>query len=88
MAQRLAIRADVIAAYHDVLIAGHRLALAQALTDLARRTVDVAGKRVAAGKISPIDETRARLAAVDASTALTRAAAPGGRGPPPGEVKK
>jgi cobalt-zinc-cadmium efflux system outer membrane protein len=35
----------------------------------------VAGKRVAAGKISPIDETRARLAAVDASTALTRATA-------------
>jgi cobalt-zinc-cadmium efflux system outer membrane protein len=75
LAQRLAIRADVIAAYHDVLIAGHRLALAQALTDLARRTVDVAGKRVAAGKISPIDETRARLAAVDASTALTQATA-------------
>ena len=75
LAQRLAIRADVIAAYHDVLIAGHRLALAQALTDLARRTVDVAGKRVAAGKISPIDETRARLAAVDASSALTQATA-------------
>jgi cobalt-zinc-cadmium efflux system outer membrane protein len=75
LAQRLAIRADVIAAYHDVLIAGHRLVLAQALTDLARRTVDVAGKRVAAGKISPIDETRARLAAVDASTALTQATA-------------
>jgi len=75
LAQRLAIRADVIAAYHDVLIAGHRLALAQALTDLAHRTVDVAGKRVAAGKISPIDETRARLAAIDAQTALTRAAA-------------
>nr|WP_036237132.1 TolC family protein [Massilia sp. JS1662] len=75
LAQRLAIRADVSAAYHDVLIAGHRLALAQALTDLARRTVDVAGKRVAAGKISPIDETRARLAAVDASTALTQATA-------------
>ena len=75
LAQRLAIRADVIAAYHDVLIARHRLVLAQALTDLARRTVDVAGKRVAAGKISPIDETRARLAAVDASTALTQATA-------------
>jgi cobalt-zinc-cadmium efflux system outer membrane protein len=74
-AKRQAIRADVIAAYHDVLIAGHRLALAQALMDVARRTVDVAGKRVAAGKISPIDATRARLAAVDASTALTQATA-------------
>jgi cobalt-zinc-cadmium efflux system outer membrane protein len=75
LARRLALRADVIAAYHDVLIAGHRVALAQALADVARRTVDVAGKRVAAGKISPIDETRARLAAVDASTALTQATA-------------
>jgi cobalt-zinc-cadmium efflux system outer membrane protein len=45
------------------------------LTDLAARTVDVAGKRVAAGKISPIDETRARLAAVDATTAYTQATA-------------
>ena len=74
-ARRQAIRADVIAAYHDVLIAGHRLALAQALQELAARTVDVAGKRVAAGKISPIDETRARLAAVDATTAYTQATA-------------
>jgi cobalt-zinc-cadmium efflux system outer membrane protein len=74
-ARRQAIRADVVAAYHDVLIAGHRLALARALTDLAARTVDVAGKRVAAGKISPIDETRARLAAVDATTAYTQATA-------------
>jgi cobalt-zinc-cadmium efflux system outer membrane protein len=74
-ARRQAIRADVIDAYHDVLIAGHRQALAQALTDLAARTVDVAGKRVAAGKISPIDETRARLTAVDATTARTQATA-------------
>jgi cobalt-zinc-cadmium efflux system outer membrane protein len=74
-ARRQAIRADVIVAYHDVLIAGHRQALAQALTDLAARTVDVAGKRVAAGKISPIDETRARLAAIDATTAYTQATA-------------
>jgi cobalt-zinc-cadmium efflux system outer membrane protein len=64
-----------MAAYHDVVVAGHRLALAQASATLARRTVDVAGKRVAAGKISPIDETRARLAAVDAAAALTQATA-------------
>jgi cobalt-zinc-cadmium efflux system outer membrane protein len=75
LARRQAIRADVMAAYHDVLVAGHRLALAQASAGLAQRTVDVAGKRVAAGKISPIDETRARLAAVDAAAALTQATA-------------
>ena len=74
-ARRQDIRADVIAAWHDVHIAAHRREVAQALTELARRTVDVAGKRVAAGKISPIDETRARLAAVDAATALAQAEA-------------
>ena len=74
-ARRQDIRADVIAAWHDVHIAAHRREVAQALTELARRTVEVAGKRVAAGKISPIDETRARLAAVDAATASTRAEA-------------
>jgi len=74
-ARRQDIRADVVMAWHEVHIAARRREVAQALTDLARRTVDVAGKRVAAGKISPIDETRARLAAVDAVTALTQAEA-------------
>jgi cobalt-zinc-cadmium efflux system outer membrane protein len=72
-ATRQNIRADVVTAWHAVHIAARKLDVAQALTDLARRTVDVAGKRVAAGRISPIDETRARLAAVDAATALTQA---------------
>jgi len=75
LVRRQAIRADVMTAYHDVVVAGHRQALAQASATLARRTVDVAGKRVAAGKISPIDETRARLAAIDAAGALTQATA-------------
>lgn len=73
--RRQEIRSDVIAAYYGVLIAQERRQLAQSLLELARRAVDVAGKRVAAGKISPIDETRARLAAVDASTELNRAGA-------------
>jgi cobalt-zinc-cadmium efflux system outer membrane protein len=73
-ARRRDVRSDVIASYHGVLIAQERRQLAQSLVELARRAVDVAGKRVAAGKISPIDETRARLAAVDASTELNRAA--------------
>jgi cobalt-zinc-cadmium efflux system outer membrane protein len=74
-ARRQDIRADVVMAWHEAHIAARRREVAQALTDLARRTVDVAGRRVAAGKISPIDETRARLAAVDAATALTQAEA-------------
>jgi cobalt-zinc-cadmium efflux system outer membrane protein len=72
-ARRREIRSDVIAGYYAVLVAQERQQLARALIELARRGVDVAARRVAAGKISPIDETKARLAAVDASTELNQA---------------
>jgi cobalt-zinc-cadmium efflux system outer membrane protein len=72
-ARRREIRSDVIAGYYAVQVAQERQQLARALIELARRSVDVAARRVAAGKISPIDETRARLAAVDASTELNQA---------------
>jgi cobalt-zinc-cadmium efflux system outer membrane protein len=74
-AQRQALRADVIASWYAVLIAQRRQELAGAMTELARKSVEVAGKRVQAGKVSPIDETRARLAAVDAATGLNQASA-------------
>jgi cobalt-zinc-cadmium efflux system outer membrane protein len=72
-ARRQEIRSDVIASYYAMLVAQERQQLARSLVGLARRGVDVASKRVAAGKISPIDETKARLAAVDASTELSQA---------------
>ena len=71
--RRQDIRSDVIASYYAVLVAQERQQLARSLIELARKAVDVAGKRVAAGKISPIDETKARLAAVDASVELSQA---------------
>jgi len=74
-ARRRAIRADVIAAYYTVLVALEQQRLAQALTALARRSTEVAARRVAAGKVSPIDETKARLAALDAATGLMEAGA-------------
>ena len=74
-ARRQAVRSDVIAAYYTVLVGHERQALARSLTELARQSVDVAAKRVLAGKISPIDETRARLAGVDATTEFKHAAA-------------
>jgi len=70
--RRRDVRADVIAAYYAVLVAQDSQGLAQDLVGLAQRSVDVAARRVAAGKVSPIDETRARLAAVDAATELSR----------------
>lgn len=72
-ARRQDIRSSVIANYYAVLVAQERQQLARSLIELARRGVEVAGKRVAAGKISPIDETKARLAAVDASSELNLA---------------
>jgi cobalt-zinc-cadmium efflux system outer membrane protein len=74
-ARRQDMRATVIAGFYEVLVAQRRQELARALTELAHRSVEVAGKRVAAGKISPIDETKARLAAVDAATELNQATA-------------
>jgi len=72
-ARRQEVRADVIAGFYAVQVARQRQEVAQSLLDLARRSVDVAARRVAAGKISPIDETRARLAAADAASALNGA---------------
>jgi len=74
-ARRREVRAEVIAAYYTLLVAEERQALAQALGSLARQGVEVAAKRVAAGKISPIDDTKARLAALDASAELAQAGA-------------
>jgi len=73
--RRLDVRADVIAGFHEAVVAERRKELAEALAALARRSADVAGKRVAAGKVSPIDETKARLAALDAAAELQQAAA-------------
>jgi cobalt-zinc-cadmium efflux system outer membrane protein len=74
-ALRRAVRAEVIDAYYTVLVMGRKRTLAGELTALARRGVDVADKRVAAGKVAPLDATRARLAAADAAGELVRAEA-------------
>ena len=60
--QRAEIRADVVTAFADVLAAQEGLRLAQATADLAQRASGVAARRVLAGKVSPVEETRARVA--------------------------
>jgi cobalt-zinc-cadmium efflux system outer membrane protein len=75
MVIRQQVRSDVIVSYYEVLVGQQRQELARALGELARESVEVASKRVAAGKISPIDETKARLAAIDAATELNQATA-------------
>lgn len=56
------IRAAVMTAFFEVLTAQERLRLADASLLLAQRGTHVASRRVAAGKVSPVEETRARVA--------------------------
>ena len=60
--KRAEIRAAVMAAFFDVLVVQERLRLAQASADLAQRATNAAARRVAAGKVSPVEETKARVA--------------------------
>ncbi|CAN7195456.1 TolC family protein [Pseudoduganella sp. LjRoot289] len=79
-ARRAELHADVVTAFNDVLVAQERLRLAQEANELAQRATLVANRRVAAGKVSPVDETKAKLAeaqvrleASSASSALASA---------------
>ena len=60
--RRADIRASVIAAYFEVLTAEERVALALASEELADKATDVVSKRVLAGKVSPVEETKSRVA--------------------------
>lgn len=63
--QRAAVAAELRVAYQDVLVAQERARLAAQALELAQGATQAAAKRVRAGKIAPIDETRARLAEAD-----------------------
>ena len=60
--RRAEIRATVTANFFGVLSAQERVRLAQDVANLAKRATEVAGKRVASGKVPPIEETKARVA--------------------------
>lgn len=60
--QRDRVRADTAAAFHDVVAANARERMAGELVALAGRALVAAGKRVEAGTLSPVEETRARVA--------------------------
>jgi len=71
--KRAEIRATVVAAFFDVLVAQERLRLAQASVELAQRATGAASRRVAAGKVSPVEETKARVAEAGVRIELTLA---------------
>ncbi|MES2069286.1 MAG: TolC family protein [Pseudomonadota bacterium] len=72
--RRAEVRAQVVAAFFEVLAAQQRLQLAQAGQQLARQVSEAAARRVTAGKVSPLEQTRARLAETGASIELGQAA--------------
>ena len=61
-AQAAQVRAAVATAYFDTLVAQERIRLAESSLSLAEGASGAAARRVIAGKISPVDETRARVA--------------------------
>ena len=71
--RQLKVRAAVMAAFFDVLAAQELMTLAQDSVSLARRATDIAAKRVVAGKVSPVEETKARVAEAGARVVLTQA---------------
>jgi cobalt-zinc-cadmium efflux system outer membrane protein len=61
-AVRARVRGETIAAFYEVVAATERSRLAGEIASIAAQAADVAAKRVLAGKVSPVEETRARVA--------------------------
>lgn len=62
LARRAELRGNVNAAFYAVLAAQTRVQLTADSTGLAERASDTAAKRVLAGKVSPVEETKSRVA--------------------------
>lgn len=56
------LRGNVTSAYFDALTAQERLDLAQASLQLAQKATQAATRRVAAGRISPVEQSRSQVA--------------------------
>lgn len=69
------LRAELVAAFFRVLVAQERVTLAAGSADLAARGAEVTARKVTAGKISPVDETRARVEQANAALELADAQA-------------
>ena len=72
---RAALRADVTAAYLDALTAQEHVTLATESLNLAGKAASAADRRVAAGKISPLEQTRSNVAQASARLELSQASA-------------
>jgi len=70
---RADLRADVTAAYFAALSAQERLQIAQASLDVATKAAFAAEKRVAAGRVSPVEQDRASVARSSAGLEVAQA---------------
>ncbi|SAK93048.1 outer membrane efflux protein [Caballeronia arationis] len=68
-----ALRSDVVAAFYGLLAAQRQLQVAQESADIAVRSAELAGKRSRAGKVSPVEATKARVAATGVQIELANA---------------
>lgn len=73
-AKRIEVLSAVAQRFVDLLAAQQRHRLAEEALALARQVADTVGKRVEAGKVSPVEETKARLAQASAEVELEQAA--------------
>ena len=64
------LRAEVTTAFYEVVVAQERQLLAQSSAQLAHRVTDATARRVIAGRISPVEETKSRVA--EASSKIER----------------
>lgn len=71
---QVALRANVTTAYFDALAAQERFTLARDSAALAQAATGAVTKRVAAGKVSPVEETKARVAEAGIRLELAQAA--------------
>ncbi|MDY0745995.1 TolC family protein [Paucibacter sp. R3-3] len=72
---RAELRARTIGAFFGVLVAQQGVELAAGSVSLAERAADAVSKRVAAGKVSPVEATRARVDVANARLERDEAAA-------------
>ncbi|WP_175856618.1 TolC family protein [Burkholderia anthina] len=71
--QGAAVRADVIAAFYGLLAAQRQLQVAEESAAIAARSADLAGRRAQAGKVSPVEATKAQVAAAGVQIEVTTA---------------
>ena len=72
-ARRHAIAAAVVTAFFDVLTIQERLRLAEAALELSQRSSLATSQRVKAGKLSPVEETKAKVAEANVRIELAQA---------------